>query len=319
MRQDESQLAATRKVRGRLTRLRLSVTVALAAVMATSVPGCELTAGAIPSSADESTQSAESEARIEGDAELTVNVGMQGYVRQILLPGSELTARVVDPRTTSIILRVDEVYPHGDSLRYDLTWFGMEPGQYDLADYLTRVDGSATDDLPAIMVEVQSVLPSDLVEPNPPDQRPRAYAGGYRILMVIAVLIWIAGFIAIIVKGRRDAAIEAASQSEPPLSRIQRIETLLSDAVNSSAFDAARKAELEGLIVGFWRERKGLRELSAKDALTTLRSDSDAGPLLEQLERWLYDRPSQETVDLNEILAPMKSLLTEGLDDNESP
>jgi hypothetical protein len=248
-------------------------------------------------------------ARIEGTATLEVNVGMSGTLEQVVLPGAELSAKVVDPRSTAIILRIDAVYAHGDDYRYDFTWFGMESGSYNLTDYLSRVDGTSTDDLPSMSVTVNSVLPAGRIRPNIPDQQSRVTAGGYRTLLITGGVIWVLGLFVILFAGRNKTSQSGASQRETPLTRLQQIEKLLQQAVTSTQFEAADKAQLEGLIVGFWTERKGLQRHDPKLAIEALKEDPDAAPLLGQLERWLYDRPSAETTDITELLQPLRNMI----------
>ncbi|MEZ6065121.1 MAG: hypothetical protein R3B90_05320 [Planctomycetaceae bacterium] len=70
----------------------------------------------------------------------SANVGLPGKLTDVVLPGSELTVGPVDD-DTPVIIRIDAVRPHGTDHRYDLTVYGVEPGEYDLGDYLVRVDG----------------------------------------------------------------------------------------------------------------------------------------------------------------------------------
>ena len=59
----------------------------------------------------------------------TPSVGISKLVEQIVLPGSELTHRQVDPKTSPLIVRVVRSFPHGDAFRYDISYFGMDAGE----------------------------------------------------------------------------------------------------------------------------------------------------------------------------------------------
>jgi len=254
-------------------------------------------------------------ARIEGRAEVAANVGMMADIQQVVLPGSELIPRVTDSRTAPVVIRIDAVYSHGDGFRYDLTWSAYESGTHDLTKYLVRKDGTSTDDLPPLIVSATATLPPKRVAPNAPDSQSRISVGGYRTLLWMGGLLWVAGLVAIILRGRNRPTNEVDGTDKSPQGRLDVIRNLVASAVSSGEFSVADKARLEGLIVGFWREHKQIQELPAQAALARLRDDPDAGPLLRQLERWLYDRPQLEQLDLNVLLSPLHEMAAR----NEEP
>ena len=256
------------------------------------------------------TLSAQAATRIEGHAELAANVGMMARIQQIVLPGSELISRPTDSHTAPVVIRIDAVYPHGDGFRYDLTWSAYEPGTHDLTKYLARKDGTSADDLPSLIVSATATLPPERVAPNAPDSQPRTSVGGYRTLLWLGGFLWAAVLLALLFARKNAPSDENQSIDNSPQSRLDVIRSLLTSAVSGGEFSAAEKARLEGLIVGFWREHKHIQELPAQKALTTLRNDPDAGPLLTQLERWLYDRPQPEQFDLHALLLPLQEMVS---------
>lgn len=250
------------------------------------------------------------EARIEGRAELTANVGMMAHIQQIVLPGGELIPRSTDSQTAPVVIRIDAVYAHGEGFRYDLTWSAYESGTHDLTMYLSRKDGTSTDDLPPLIVTATATLPADRVAPNAPDSQPRTSVGGYRTMLWLGGLLWVAGLVVIILR-RQSTVIDVNSTSaETPQTRLDVIRSLLTAAISSGEFSATEKARLEGLIVGFWREQKNIQDLPVQAGLTQLREDPDAGPLLAQLEQWLYDRPQPERFDVNTLLLPLEKMVS---------
>ena len=94
-------------------------------------------------------------------------VGMPGKIDQLVLPGSELEVKPLEDRRTPLVLRITEVYPHGSAFRYSLVYYGLEPGQYDLRNYLTRKDGTALGDVPPIPVKVAPCSPRARSSPMP--------------------------------------------------------------------------------------------------------------------------------------------------------
>src|SRR6516162_7818337 len=61
-------------------------------------------------------------------------VGMPAKIEQLVLPGPELEAKPIEDRRAPLVLRVVESYAHGSAFRYDIVYYGLEPGAYDLRD-----------------------------------------------------------------------------------------------------------------------------------------------------------------------------------------
>ena len=76
-------------------------------------------------------------------------VGYPGTIEELVLEGSQLKVRALGV-ASPLVLRIVHVFPHGDNFRYDFEYYGLDPGEYDLRDYLERPDGSALDDLSPI-------------------------------------------------------------------------------------------------------------------------------------------------------------------------
>jgi len=262
-----------------------------------------------PACADEVESDQRVRARIEGNSTLSANVGMMASIQQMVLPGTELIPASADDKTSLVVIRIDAVYPHADGFRYDLTWSAMEAGTYDLAGFLARKDGSSTTDLPAIEVIARSVLEPERIVPNVPKIPAGSSVGGYRTTMWIAAILWCAGLFAIFRLWPNKSKGHAVGTDNSPRTRLEQIRNLLDIAVSGGDFSVAEKVKLEGLVVGFWRELKQIQNLSAQSAVSTLREDVEAGPLLKQLERWLYDRPQLAHGDIANLLRPLQEMV----------
>lgn len=237
-------------------------------------------------------------------------VGMRARIDELVLPGSEL---VIAPSTheTPIVLRIVATRVHGDSFRYDLEWTGLDAGQFNLATFLARKDGSPITDLPPIEVAVTSVLPAGQREPLDPDPTPPPRIGGYSTTRVVAVVVWIVGLLLILAVGRRRRQMVAPPARKPTLA--DRLRPIV-EAAASGAADDARKAELERLLVAFWRERLDLKEAKADRAIVAIRDHAEAGALLRQLEVWLHMPDPPQQVDIQALLAPYRNIDAEALD-----
>lgn len=231
-------------------------------------------------------------------------VGMRMAIEQLVLPGSEV---VTAPTTLKapVALRIVKVWPHGTQFRYDLEWTGLEAGTFDLAKFLVRKDGSPASDLPPIPVEVSSALPAGMVEPSELQPTPSASLGGYRTLQVVAGIVWVVGLLAILLVGRRWRRPKQQVVVVPTLA--DRLRPLV-ESVAAGKSDTSAQAELERLLVAFWRARLGLGEAKAVDAIMTIRRHDEAGGLLRQLEAWLHMPEPPRDVDWAKLLQPYRGV-----------
>jgi len=246
-----------------------------------------------------------------GEGGRAASVGAPARLEAVVLPGSELEVAPADA-ATPLVLRIAASYPHGTAFRYDLEWYGLEPGSYDLADFLRRRDGTAADDLPAVPVEVRSVLPPGQVEPAPlaPVDLPRV--GGYKLLLVLGGVAWLLGLVALLAAGRRRRRAAAERASAPPATLADRLRPLVERAMQG-ALPEEERARLELALIALWRRRLGLEQADAAGALAALRKHAEAGPLLLGLEQWLHRPRPAEPVDVAALLAPYQRLPADAL------
>lgn len=231
------------------------------------------------------------------------SVGLEGTL-ETNLPGTLLAPRPVDPRSP-ILVRIAEARPHGTLIAYDLRYVGLEPGRHDLRDHLVRVDGSSTNDLPSLPVEVASVLPprhDGLLIPVEPSRWRRL--GGYRVGLVMLGTLWVLALIPLLLKTRPAEAPRLSAEAPAP-TLADRMRPLV-EAAAAGRLDTAGKATLERLLLGHWREKLELGDTSMAESLARLREHPEGGELLRSLERWLHQRPGRETPDLEKLLAPYR-------------
>jgi hypothetical protein len=229
------------------------------------------------------------------------------------LPGPELEAKPLTDRKTKLVLRVVQVYPHGTAFRYDLEYFGLEPGTHDLRDYLRRKDNSSLGDVPPLLVKVNPVLPPGQVEPNKLEIDRSGRMGGYRYLAVAVVALWVIGLVLLVGSfffPRRRRIVAAA---ERPVSLAERLRPLVEGAV-AGTLSRAELANLERALLAYWRKRLKLEHAEPGEAVEKLRAHPEAGPLLARLEAWLHRPGPPEPVDVPALLAPYRNLPPEALD-----
>lgn len=240
----------------------------------------------------------------EAPTERVSNVGIPTTLEDLILPGSELRVRPLD-RNAPVVVRIANTIRHGDAHRYQIVYYGLEPGTHGLTEYLERVDGSPLD-LAAISVVIQPLLPAGQIEPSRLASEKSDSIGGYRLMMWLAGLVWVIGLLALLFIGRgRNKHNESADQG-PTLA--DRLRPIVEDAMHGRLTDR-KQAELERLLLTYWRQRLNLDNVKAAEAMSTLREHEEAGVLLRQLESWLHKPAAQrEQMDVGELLKPYRNV-----------
>lgn len=249
---------------------------------------------------------------VAADDQRESSVGMQARIDQIMLPGSELEVLPIEGSAPPVVMRIVEAFPHGDSYRYDIVYYALEPGKFDLKTLLKRKDGSSIDDLPSIMVEASPVLPPGQVQPNELTAVSSPYLGGYRLALWLGGIVWFLGLMAIVFVGRKRK-IAAGADGSKPKSLSDRLRPLVEAGIDGK-LEHSEQAELERMLLAYWRRRMKLEDLTAADAIVKLREHEDAGPLLRQLEIWLHSPHKQEDVDVAMLLSPYQNLPADALE-----
>ncbi|QJW94826.1 hypothetical protein [Frigoriglobus tundricola] len=246
-------------------------------------------------------------------AQPETTVGMTGRLDGVVLSGSELEAVPLTDRKSKVVLRIVRVYPHGTAFRYDLEYTGLEPGAHDLRPYLRRKDGSPVGELPPISVRVDPVLPPGQVLPNKLEIETGPRLGGYRFVVIGAVVLWALGAVVLVGsfvfprRKRRTAPVER------PVSLAERLRPLVEGAV-AGTLSRPELANLERALLAYWRKRLKLETAAPAVAMDELHKHPEAGPLLARLETWLHRPGPPEPVDVSALLAPYRELPPDAFD-----
>jgi len=231
-------------------------------------------------------------------------VGMEGRL-EVTLEGPPLEARPVSERSR-LILRIAATQPHGTATRYDLRYMGLEPGAYDLREYLLQPDGRSATNLAPLRVVVAGLLPKDHDGWLAAYQRRSVgRLGGYRLLMFGAGGLWCAGLLVWLWRRWRRRPQPAPPPEAPAPSWADRLRPLVAAAA-AGRLSTDGQAQLERLLVAHWRERLDLQTMTAMEALEQLRKHPEAGPLLSELERWLHHPQGASTAEVERWLEPYR-------------
>jgi hypothetical protein len=215
-----------------------------------------------------------------------------------------------------LIVRIDSISPHGTDLRYDFEYYGLEPGTYNLLDFLQRADGSELGALPTLQLHIESHLPPGQVKPNPITQGATPDLGGYRQAMWLLGIGWALGTLTWWLSRLRTVQAARALEDTPPPTLAERLAPLVERGVRGD-LPLEDQARLELILIAIWRKRLGIQGLPAAEVLVQLKQHAEAGVLLSELERWLHsptvaDEPTG--VDPAQLLAPYRDLSAEDWD-----
>ena len=212
-------------------------------------------------------------------------VGMQAQIENLVLPGSELEVVPATDRRAPLIVRIVRTAPHGTAFRYDITWYALEPGTYDLRDQLRRKDGSSAADLPKLPAVVTSTLSAKFALPHELPPRQVTGFGHYDLIYTIVIAVWLFGLGAIFLWRRRprENVLEAAETEPRTFGEVLR--PLVERGI-AGTLTPAECATLERRLFDHWADRLGLRDAPPAELFRALHAHPEAGLLVRRLEAW---------------------------------
>lgn len=236
------------------------------------------------------------------------DVGRNAVWNEVVLPGPELEVALPEGSRSPLSLRIVNVYPHGTAHRYDFAFYGLEAGKFDLRNYLKRKDGTSTAELPPLPVEFQTKLPPGQVQPHLLTHQAVPAVGGYRRTLIIGSVLWLVGLMVLLVFRHRGSPRSAPRRTvSRPVTLADRLRPVVEEAL-AGRIDARQLADLERMLLAYWRQRLHLEEATADEAMAVMCNHEEAGVLVRVLESWLHDPERKVTVPLQELLAPYQHL-----------
>ena len=243
---------------------------------------------------------------VHEQTERAIPVGVPRWAREVVLDGPRLEVSPPDLETP-LIIRIDSVSPHGTAWRYDFEYYGLEAGSFNLVDFLQREDGAPVAGIEPIPVVVESGLPPGQVLPHELRSGETPSFGGYSTALWIFGSLWVLGTLVWFFSSRRDAALVRAATGAPAPSIAELLAPLVERGM-AGELPTEDQAQLELMLIAFWRKRLGLEGADAGDALRELKSHEEAGPLLRELERWLHSPDAPSDLDPAALLRPYQDL-----------
>lgn len=236
-------------------------------------------------------------------------VGMAKTLRDVVLPGSRLQVRGSSDRHDPFVLRIIDTYKHGSDHRYDLEYYALEPGDYNVVAYLVPEDGKATAELPEMWVRVTETRSADQFQPAAPGAVALPRLGGYRLFWIVGGTVWFVGLL-LLIFGFRKRAAPPVAVAEKPRTMADQLRPLV-QAARDGSLDAAGEARLERTLIAYWSERLQLAQTAPGEVTQRLKQHAEAGPLFQALERWLHMPERDKSVDLEGLLEPYRNVAAE--------
>ena len=237
-------------------------------------------------------------------------VGMTHRIDELVLPGSEFQVKPIS-QSTPVVVRILDHSPHGSDRRYNIEYYGLDAGSYDLVDFLERVDGTPLNDVPNISIQISAQLPPGQVEPAELEQKELSGLGGYKTLGIVAGIVWVIGLLAILFV-RRGKQHSNEHQVTQPVNLADRLRPLVDRAIRVEV-SHAELAELELTLIAFWRKRLHLDAQEASAVIGQLRRHDESGPFLVQLENWLHNPNSEQDIDVAALLKPYQAMPSDAI------
>jgi hypothetical protein len=126
-------------------------------------------------------------------------------------------------------------------------------------------------------------------------------------MLVVTALAWIGGIAVFVFVFREKHRDETPSAITPAPSLAERMRPLVEAAAHGE-LTAQGQAELERLLMAYWREKLGLPDLRMAEALMRLKAHAEAGELLRAVERWLHRPGGASTTEVTLLLQPYRNM-----------
>lgn len=239
---------------------------------------------------------------------LTANIGVEGRLLY-RVNGAALRVRTVSPKSPMAV-RVAAFTDDGAAAGlYDLRFIGSVAGEYDLREWMERIDGGPVEDLPPASVRIVSILTDDHTgELTGTGNAGLPWLRGYRAALIGTGALWLAPIGIVLIKRtiRRRKPPTAVPESTP-LTLADQLRPMIEAAMAGSATDEDL-ARLERMLMAYWKERLGLQQKAPGAALAALKSDPEGGKILRAVEHWLHSRDKSDMAldEVGRLLAPYR-------------
>jgi hypothetical protein len=201
-------------------------------------------------------------------------------------------------------VRIAEVIENDGIRTYDIRYMLNTGGEFNIIEYLTTKDGSSTEELPSFTVRGIESLSQQM------DQRIETIEESgiqiwhyYYETMTAIIALWIACLF-LLIFWKRDKP-KAALEVESAPSFYELMGSFL-DQIEKKTIDDKTKAEMEMLVIRWWRDQLGYSDLEMREVMRRLREDKNASTAFTRLQEWIHN--PKHSVNLEELLESLRPL-----------
>ncbi|GAA5494705.1 hypothetical protein Rhal01_00869 [Rubritalea halochordaticola] len=214
-------------------------------------------------------------------------LGMPVKVTDVYIPGSQVEPIPRKNLSSSLVIRILEIKPASEGFRYDMEVYGLDPGTHQLSKYLQYADSKEPVSELDTALEVTVQHPADtLPKPQKLSYSTPSNLSNYRVMLWTLASVWILIFLLILFYRKKNK--DASGAEEVKLSTYEKIQELVLATAHGD-LSHNQQAELERLIIGHWKKQvPGLEFMPTADAITQLRTHTEASPLVLKIEHWLH-------------------------------
>jgi hypothetical protein len=219
----------------------------------------------------------------------------------ITYSGSEL---IVQPYRfgVPVNLRIAKVIEKDGVRTYDIRYMLNTAGEFNISQYLATKDGSELTDLPEFKVLGLGHMSQNM------DQRiQQVETMGIEIwhyyyeCMAAAVTLWLVWLLLLIFYGREKPEIP---EDTAPIETFYDVLSAYLAKIEDKTLDAKGKAQLEMLMINWWRTQLGYPDMEMRKVIRHIRKDAVSASAFDTVQQWLHN--PQNSVSVDELLARLR-------------
>lgn len=216
-----------------------------------------------------------------------------------------------------LTLRIESVESQENGeFKYRLLYTGLEPGVFNLTDFLLNPLGGRLKQ-PLAIVTVHSNIPTRAQFSIVHDQiryQPKFFP--YTILMVVAGLVWVGAGVRLFRPQKPvpqpvppPQAEQENTETEPQRETLASLLRPLVEKAADKSITSREKAQIEQILFLYWGKHLELDHLDSAEQMRRIRDHTQAGALLRTVDQWLYQPASVIPVEeINTSLAKYESI-----------
>jgi hypothetical protein len=201
-------------------------------------------------------------------------------------------------------LRIANITEIDGARTYDVRYMLNTGGEFDITKFLGAKDGSALDDLPQFKViglEYMSQQMDQRIE-QVEETGIDIWHYYYECLGAIIIL-WVIWLLLLIFWGREKP--ERIAEPAPAETFYDKLRGFLNQ-IDQKSIDEKGKAQLEMLLINWWRDQLGYTELEMHQVMRQIGNDAASASAFNLVQQWLHN--PDHSVSIEELVQSLRPL-----------